>query len=198
MVPVRIFLGVISSTLTNEKSLRRRLATFYVNCHHRNIVIQVFSRASIRPAGQLLKQSIGKLIRRGALLRPQKLFEAVDAKLDSREVRRLRNSIGVEQSSIPCCERQLHRRICCKRNFSENQTIFRHHAHAFGRSTPQEQGSVPCARVSQRPLLHVHEQICRRDVLVLELSAQRLIQAGQHLRRIGSVCPLGGKCNLQH
>jgi len=31
------------------------LVTFYVDCHHRNIVIQVFGRASSRPAGQLLK-----------------------------------------------------------------------------------------------------------------------------------------------
>jgi hypothetical protein len=71
-------------------------SVFHVDCHHRNIVIQLFGRTSSRPTGQLFQQSIGKLICGGALFRLQKPPEAVCAKLNPRRVRRFRNTIRVE------------------------------------------------------------------------------------------------------
>lgn len=82
--------------------------TAYMDCHHRNIVIQVLTRASSRPASQLLEQSIGKLVCGGILVGLQKPSEAAGAKLDARRIRRFRDSIGVEQSSIASLERQLY------------------------------------------------------------------------------------------
>src|SRR5882757_1460821 len=108
------------------------------------------------------------MICRGGPLSLQKLLETVRAKLDSCGVRRFRNSIGIEQNSVTGLERQHHRRISCKREFSEKQTIFLNTAQAFG-STPQEQGRVTGAGVCQRAVLHVDEQVCRCDEMVLEL-----------------------------
>src|SRR4030081_4025249 len=109
------------------------------------------------------------MICRGALLSLEKLLETIRTKLDSRGVRRFRNSIGIRQKPITSLERQHHRRISCERELSEKQPIFLNTPQAFG-STPQKQGRVTGAGVSQGSVLHVDEEVCRRDEMVLEFS----------------------------
>src|SRR4029077_12003649 len=127
------------------------------------------------------------MIHRSALLRLEKFLEALGAKFDLRVISGFRDSIGVKQTPITSPERQLYRRIGCLRELSKKQSILEHSAHALGGSTPQQSRRVTRSCVRQRVFQHVDEQIRRSDEMVLELSTQRLIQAQQHLCRIGSV-----------
>lgn len=119
-------------TISGDRLFSAALVTFCVDCHYRNIVIEVSGRTSSRPAGQCVKQSIGKLICRGAFVRLQNLLEAVRAELDCRGVCRFRNPIGVKQAPITCVERQFPGSISRPREFSEKQTIFLYITHALG------------------------------------------------------------------
>ena len=103
-----------------------------MDCHYRNIVVQVFGRISRRPAGQFVKQSIGKLICGLAFVRLQNLLEAVRAELDFRAVCRLRNPIGVKQTPIAWVERQFPGSVSRPWEFSEKQAIFHYITHALG------------------------------------------------------------------
>src|SRR5580658_2958983 len=131
-------------------------------------------------------------------MRFEELFATLKAKLFAADAFGFRKAIGVKHVAIAKLQRKLHGFVDRLGKHAQEQAILFDGACAAVRTIAVQERRVSGAGIAKNLAIEVDENVSRRYKVILEFSAECLIQSSENAGRVGSVSRLPGERDFEH